>query len=154
MYFVVNEHLGDIYTNERTQRHVSELLFVGKYAVQFWFMVIVGLVIPVLYLACQRRPSVGGIVTVAVLVNLGMWVKRYIIIVPTLASPIMEASAPKSLGYIPTLVEWSITLGGFAFFCLLYTVFAKLFPIVSIWEMAEDKAIPQQARQLVEGSHV
>ena len=153
MYFVVNEHLGDIYTNERSQRHVSELLFVGKYALQFWFMVIVGLVIPVLFLALQRRPKIGGIVTVAVLVNLGMWVKRYIIVVPTLASPIMEASAPKSLGYVPTLVEWSITLGGFAFFCLLYTVFAKLFPIVSIWEMAEDAAIPNQARALVEGPH-
>jgi len=40
--------------------------------------------------------------------------------------------------YAPTWVEWSIMTAGFALFALLITVFVKLFPIISVWEMAEE----------------
>jgi Ni/Fe-hydrogenase subunit HybB-like protein len=41
------------------------------------------------------------------------------------------------LTYIPTWVEWSITIAGFAAAMLLYLIFSKLFPIISIWEMKQ-----------------
>ena len=75
--------------------------------------------------------------TAAVLINVGMWLKRYVIVVPTLASPFMPVVRPagQPLSYVPTWVEWSITAGAFAGFCLLYLLFSKVFPIVSIWEV-------------------
>jgi Ni/Fe-hydrogenase subunit HybB-like protein len=39
--------------------------------------------------------------------------------------------------YFPTWVEWSITLASLAVFMLLYVAFARIFPIVSIWEVRE-----------------
>jgi hypothetical protein len=68
-----------------------------------------------------------------------MWLKRYIIIVPTLASPFMPiySIASKPVSYVPTWVEWSITAGAFSGFCMLYLLFSKVFPIVSIWELEE-----------------
>jgi hypothetical protein len=39
--------------------------------------------------------------------------------------------------YHPTWVEWTITAGGFAVFLLLFTLFAKIFPIISVWETIE-----------------
>jgi len=40
--------------------------------------------------------------------------------------------------YFPTWVEWSITAAGFAGFALLFALFAKVFPVVSIWEVREE----------------
>ncbi len=82
-----------------------------------------------------------------------MWLKRYIIVVPTLASPFMPTRTGANLSYVPTWVEWSITAGGFAAFFLMFIFFSKVFPIISIWEVdqvkwpreAESSAIPLAA---------
>ena len=44
--------------------------------------------------------------------------------------------------YTPTWVEWSITAGAITGFVLLYAVFSKLFPLVSVWEVSE--AAPEE----------
>ena len=63
-----------------------------------------------------------------------MWVKRLIIVVPSLSEPLL----PYGWGvYTPSPVEILITLGSFAGFALIITVFAKFFPIISIEEMVE-----------------
>ncbi|MCL5950625.1 MAG: polysulfide reductase NrfD [Chloroflexi bacterium] len=88
----------------------------------------------------QAHP-IGTVVTASVLVNIGMWLKRYIIIVPTLYNPLIPIqNVPTEWAhYTPTWVEWSITAGAFASFILLYALFSKMFPIVSIWETSEQK---------------
>lgn len=70
------------------------------------------------------------------LVNIGMWVKRYVIVVPSLHSPFLPIQwVPQGWAlYRATWVEWSITAAAIAAFILLYALFSKLFPIVSIWE--------------------
>ncbi len=88
-----------------------------------------------------RRRPVASIVIASVLVNLGMWLKRYIIVVPSMALPLTRSEWAT---YSPTWVEWSITAAAFATFILLYTVFAKLFPLISLWEVREAPA-PQTA---------
>lgn len=74
------------------------------------------------------------------------WIKRYLIIVPTLQYPylpIQNVTAEWSR-YIPSWVEISITAGALAGFVLLYTLFSKVFPIVSIWETREGHAPVQE----------
>lgn len=128
-------------------------MITGQYAIQFWAMIFIGLVLPVLMLVTPMGRTIAGITVAAIFVNIGMWLKRYIIVVPTLASPFMPARAGTNLAYVPTWVEWSITAGGFAAFLLLFILFSKVFPIVSIWEVdqtrwprpAETPAIPNAA---------
>ena len=144
-YFLLNEHVGQHYTNEGRERRLMELMMHGQYAALFWVMVIIGLLLPLFLLVLPWARSVGGVVTAAVLVNVGMWLKRYIIVVPTLAAPLMPTAGLQKLSYMPTFVEWAVTAGGFAAFALLYTVFAKLFPIVSIWETSETAATGNSA---------
>jgi molybdopterin-containing oxidoreductase family membrane subunit len=75
------------------------------------------------------------ILIAAVLVNIGMWIKRFVIVVPTLEVPLM----PYEFGsYTPTWVEVSITAGTFAAFILILAIFAKVVPLISIWEVAEE----------------
>jgi len=84
----------------------------------------------------KQRP-VASIVLASLLVNAGMWLKRYIIVVPSMALPITPTEWAT---YQPTWVEWSITAGAFATFILLYALFAKIFPLISLWEVREAKA--------------
>ena len=61
--------------------------------------------------------------------------KRYLIIIPTMMTPYIPAEAGGVIPtYFPTWIEWTVTAGALAFFLLLFTLFSKLFPIVSIWE--------------------
>src|SRR3972149_6724496 len=65
-----------------------------------------------------------------------MWLKRFIIVVPTLQVPLM----PFDFGrYSPTWVEWSVTVGSFGWFLFLYALFARSFPLISIWEVVEEQ---------------
>jgi molybdopterin-containing oxidoreductase family membrane subunit len=90
-------------------------------------------------LPIMRAHPIATIVTASILINVAMWLKRYIIIIPTLYSPrIPIQGVPWEWAhYQPTWVEWSITAGAFATFILLYTLFSKMFPVVSIWETNE-----------------
>lgn len=58
------------------------------------------------------------------------------IVVPTLMNPRLPY---ESFGYLPTWIEISLTAGCLAAFGLLYVLFSKLFPIVSIWEIREGR---------------
>lgn len=89
-----------------------------------------------------RDRPVAAVVVASVLVNVGAWVKRFAIIVPTLQYPFLPIQrAPVGWeSYWPTWVEWSITAAAIAGFVLIYLLFSKLFPIVSIWETREEIA--------------
>ncbi|HEY6042604.1 MAG TPA: NrfD/PsrC family molybdoenzyme membrane anchor subunit, partial [Anaerolineae bacterium] len=86
-----------------------------------------------LALGWMRAHPIGTIVVASILINIAMWLKRYVIIVPTLYNPrIPIQNVPSEWAqYSPTWVEWSITAGAFAMFILLYTLFSKVFPVVS-----------------------
>lgn len=136
IYFTINEYLVVSYKLESDEAILLGAIYAGSYAGVFWAIQIGGLVIPAFLLAIRRtRTSLAGIVVAAVLINATMWLKRYLIVVSSLASP----TVPIDWGsYFPTWVEWSITAAGFAGFALLFALFAKVFPVVSIWEVREE----------------
>lgn len=139
IYFTVSEYLTSWYGSAEIDTRLIDLLMGrGGYGVTFWSMAAFGLFLPAVLLILPTRRSIAPIVVASVLINVGMWVKRYLIIVPTLMTPYIPAEAggikPE---YAPTWIEWAVTAGGVAFFLLLFTIFAKLFPIVSIWETVE-----------------
>ncbi len=101
-----------------------------------WLLIAAGLALLALlaWLPELRRRPVAAIAIASILVNIGMWLKRYIIVVPSMALPL----TPSEWGtYYPTWVEWSITAAAFATFILLYALFAKVFPLISLWEVRE-----------------
>ena len=138
LYFTVNNFVGSSYVTQAEENELLSSIFGGKYSVQFWTMISVGMIIPCLLLALPFTRTIPGIVTASILVNIGMWVMRYVIVVPTLSAPFLPLA--KEMSYFPTLVEWSITLGGFAAFGLFYILFSKVFPIISIWELRPEEA--------------
>jgi Ni/Fe-hydrogenase subunit HybB-like protein len=149
VYFTLSEYLTTWYGGLATEARMLELLM-GRtaYGAAFWGWVVLGLFVPIGLLLFPGRRSLASIVTASVLINIGMWVKRYLIVVPTLETPFIPAAAADSvILYFPTWIEWAITAAALAAFLLLFTLFSRLFPIVSIWETAEDAALPEHVSQ-------
>ena len=134
-YLTAGEYLTMGYTLKIENKHLLENLFIGSNAPWFWFFVVFGTIIPAVLLLIRRGRPIPRILTAAVLINIGMWIKRFVILIPTLEVPLM----PLEFGaYTPTWVEISITAGAFAGFILILAIFAKVVPIISIWEVAEE----------------
>ena len=142
LYFNINEYLTAGYKLEEAEKMLLFRLFYGDYAVLFWSVQFFGVFVPLLILMAvlgmkRYRPLImPGVALASFLVITGAWAKRYLIVIPTLASPFLPGQRLPSawLHYRPTSVEWSITAAAFALFLLIYTLFCKVFPIVSVWE--------------------
>jgi len=137
VYFTISEYLTVAYKWETSEGQLLESLFTGTYAIPFLFVQLGGLITRALLLAYGLRKGRHPVLAYAVagtLVTVTMWIKRFVIVVPSLAVPQMGASWGS---YNPSWVEWSITAAAFAGFVLLYTVFSRIFPIVSVWETEE-----------------
>jgi len=147
LYLTASEYLTVGYKLEVEEKHLLTILMFGKNALWFWLFVLGGMVAPAFLLVFRRGQTIPRIITAAVLVNIGMWLKRFVIIIPSLQVPLM----PFEFGtYTPTWVEWSITAGAFAAFMLICALLTKFIPILSIWEVAEEAktlALPQSVEE-------
>lgn len=140
IYFTLSEYLTTWYGGMASDARLVDLLMGGTaYGASFWLWVLFGLFVPLGLLIMPGHRSLTAIVSASVLINVGMWLKRYLIVVPTLETPFIPLDAAGVVPhYFPSLVEWTITAGALAAFMLLYTLFSRVFPIVSIWETVED----------------
>jgi Ni/Fe-hydrogenase subunit HybB-like protein len=135
-YFTFAEHLTTYYGSDPSHMAVFRNKVFGPYAPYFWTMVVCCFLIPLPILAFHRTRTVKGTVIASLAVIIGMWLERFTIVVPTLVNP--RLPYPRGV-YHPTWVEASLTAGCFAAFILLYVLFSKLFPIVSVWEIREGR---------------
>jgi Fe-S-cluster-containing dehydrogenase component/Ni/Fe-hydrogenase subunit HybB-like protein len=150
-YMNVSEYLTTGYKMEEGTRFQIQELFVGQFAWLFWFYILGGILLPIFLMMSRRTRTINGTIIAAVLVLVAMWIERYLIIVAGFRVPLM-AYTPEN--YSPSWVEWSILAGGFALFMLIISIFAKLFPVVSIWEVIEHRGPePKDTPSTLDGSH-
>jgi len=135
-YFTFSEYLVTFYGSEPIHMAVWWAKISGPFAPAFWTMVACCFVVPFAILCNRRTRTVRGTVIASSAVIIGMWLERWAIVVPSLSNPRLPAVAAH---YFPSWVEWAIFAGCTATFVLLYMLFTKLFPIVSIWEMREGR---------------
>jgi molybdopterin-containing oxidoreductase family membrane subunit len=133
-YLTLGEYLTIGYKLKVEEKHLLETLLLGENAPYFWFFIVGGTIIPAALLLWRKGKMMPRILTAAVLINIGMWIKRFFIVIPSLQVPLM----PFDFGsYTPTWIEWSVTAGAFAVFILVFALFSKVMPLLSIWEVAE-----------------
>ena len=137
LYFIFAEHLTAWYNNEPSEMAVFWSRIRGRYAPLFWGMVACNFVIPFPILAIRQLRTITGTMIASLFVIVGMWLERFLIVVPSLSFKHL----PYAWGdYRPSWVEITILAGTFAAMILLYLLFSKLVPIISIWEL---KGSPQ-----------
>jgi Ni/Fe-hydrogenase subunit HybB-like protein len=134
-YFTFSEYLTSWYGSETWEMEVLYKLFdPNEYWWWFVFAAIIGVALPIMVIIIPKFRTINSITAVSVIAVLALWVKRYLIIIPTLETPLLplQDMRPEYIHYTPTLIEWLLTFGGVALFCFLFFVFSKLAPIVSV----------------------
>jgi len=134
-YFTLAEYLTTLYGAGTSELAVFWAKIAGKYSIMFWLMVLFCFVIPFPILAIKRSRTIFGTSIASISVLIGMWLERFLIIIPTLTQPRL----PYGRGsYAPSWVEWSMMAGLSAGFILAILLFSKFFPVISIWEMEKE----------------
>jgi Ni/Fe-hydrogenase subunit HybB-like protein len=142
-YFTFSEYLTGWYGSEKWELHLIYKLFNRhEFGPMFIYAAFVGVLAPIIIVAIPRFRNINGITIASVIVITAMWVKRYIIIIPTLETPLlpMQEIRPAYVSYSITWVEWALTLAGVAAFFLFFYFSSKFVPIVPVSELAESKA--------------
>ena len=111
---------------------------IGQYAPFTWVMLTCNVILPLLLFRKRIRTHLGALLGISVAALIGMWLERYVIVVSSLS----RGFDPATWGdlYQPTWVEASLTAASFAGFFLMFLIFVKVFPCISISELKEGAA--------------
>jgi Ni/Fe-hydrogenase subunit HybB-like protein len=138
-YFYFADFLTTWYGQITTEYRALTEIVNGVYRPFFVVMIACNFVIPFFFLLFRRlRSTIPAIFVLSILINVGMYIERYLIVVPGLS----RAQIPYLWAdWTPTWVEISITAASFAGFTLLYILFTKFFPVMAIWEVKEGQML-------------
>ncbi len=141
-YFTFSEYLTSWYGSETWEMEVLYRLFdVNEYWWLFFFAAIIGVLLPIIVILIPRFRNINSITAVSAVAVLALWIKRYLIIIPTLETPLLPLQDMRSeyIHYSPTLIEWLLTFSGVALFCLLFFLFSKFIPIITLTKTDDTK---------------
>lgn len=141
LYFNINEYFIPAYKMKGSEAdHLNEL-FTGSYAPMFWAVQIGGMIIPIIILMFNKERKPLPLFIVSIMVIVGAWFKRFLIVIPTLNHPYfpMDQAPEAWRHYTPTLAEWFITGGTLAAALLIITIIARFFPIIPLAETVEEQ---------------
>ena len=111
----------------------------GPYAWAYWIMVGCNVLVPQLFWFRRLRRSILWMFVASILINIGMWFERFVIVVTSLHRDFL----PSSWGYYrPTFWDVAIYLGSFGLFFTLFSLFVRYLPMVA---MAEVKQVLPEA---------
>ncbi|MEM2871018.1 MAG: NrfD/PsrC family molybdoenzyme membrane anchor subunit [Candidatus Caldarchaeum sp.] len=135
LYFFLAETFTIRYAAASEDFMVSEFSWTGPYSPLTWY-VLASLVLASVVLLIPRLKTFKTVVAMAAVTLPAMWVKRVLIVLPSLMNymrlPTVQSAIPQ---YTPTYVELLLTAGSFAGLALILLLFAKLFPVLPVWEV-------------------
>src|SRR6188768_1844376 len=154
-YFTFSEYLTDWFGSEKWNAEVIEKLFnPAKYGWWFLFANVAGILFPMFIVAFPKTRKPGWIAIASFFMVIALWVKRYLIIVPTLESPLlpMQDTRLEYVKYSPTWVEWALTFAGIATFFLGFILLSKFVTIVPISEFETKEKVAEKT--IVPGTEI
>jgi len=111
----------------------------GPYAWAYWTMITCNVVVPQIFWVRKLRRAVPVMFVASILINVGMWFERFVIVVTSLSRDFLPANWDY---YVPTIWDISIFVGSFGLFFTLFLIFLRFVPIIAI---AEVKGVLPQA---------
>lgn len=147
-YFTFSEYLTGWYGSQKWDTEVIAKLFnVHEYGWYFLFTNLAGIVLPIAIVAIPATRKPNWITLASFFMVIALWVKRYLIIVPTLETPLLpvQDTRPEWVHYHATWVEWALTFAGIATFFLFFTLMSRFVTIVPVSEFStKEKKEPAQ----------
>jgi molybdopterin-containing oxidoreductase family membrane subunit len=126
------EAFGAWYSGNGYERYLQNNRMLGPYAVQYWALIFCNVLTPQALWFKGVRTSPWALLAVSLIVSLGMWLERYVIVVVSLSRDFM----PSSWGmYSGTIWDWATFVGTIGLFLSLLFLFIRFLPVISIFEM-------------------
>jgi Ni/Fe-hydrogenase subunit HybB-like protein len=120
------------YSGNQFDIYVTLNRMIGAYAPWYWVLIACNCLAPQLVWFKSMRQNVWVLFVVAMLVNLGMWAERYVIVVTSLHRDYLISSWGM---YYPTVWDWATFVGTIGLFLCLMFLFLRFLPMISIFEM-------------------
>jgi Ni/Fe-hydrogenase subunit HybB-like protein len=128
----LTEFFTALYSGNPYEQFVFLNRALGPYAWGYWIMVSCNVVIPQSLWFRKVRSSLGLVAVICVLVNVGMWFERFVIIVTSLHRDYLPASWAS---YSPTSIELATLAGSFGLFFTLFFLFCRFLPVIAMGEV-------------------
>lgn len=143
LYFNLNEYLIPQLTSKKEATTHINVLLTGQFAPLFWFVIIGGLIVPVIVLLFKQGRKPLPMFIIGLLVVLGSWWKRYLIVTPTLLHPFLpiQGVPEEWRHYFPSIHEWLITSATLAMALLIITILVRYLPIIPIQRTADEQGL-------------
>jgi len=120
------------YSQDPYEIAMVENRFFGPYAFVYWCVIVCNVVIPQLLWWRRTRCSVVALFILSLVIQLGMWSERFMIVVSSLSRDFL----PSSWGiFVPTFWDVSMLVASIGFFAFLFLVFLRVLPAITIFEM-------------------
>ena len=137
------------YSGNPWERYVTINRAFGPYGFTYWALILCNILIPQCLWLKSVRANPLILFAIALIINVGMWLERFVIVVTSLHRDFL----PSSWGmYTPTVWDWSMFLGTIGLFLALLFLFIRLLPMISIFELRTllPQAVPQKNGSMVE----
>ncbi len=128
------------YSNNPYEKFVFLNRAFGPFAWAFWTMVSCNVLVPQLLWFRRVRTNVAVVFVVSILINVGMWFERFVIIVTSLHRDYLPSNWAS---YRPTTIEVATLLGSFGLFFTCFLIFCRILPVIA---MAEVKGVAAHER--------
>ena len=130
-YFTFSEYFARWFSHKTTDANLLDTLF-NRYFWEFILANYIGVLVPVVILFFKRFRTIKSITFAAVIAVLGLWLNRYLIVVPTLETPYIpiQDTRPEFVQYSATWIEWALSFAGIAAFALFFMLLIRLVPII------------------------
>ncbi len=137
-YFTFSEYFPRWFSHKKNDMQLLDTLF-SNYFWEFIFANYIGVLVPIMLLFFKRFRTINFITFAAVIAVLGLWLNRYLIVIPTLETPYLpiQDTRPEFIFYSATWIEWALSAAGLASFCLMFTLLVRFVPIIPVYELAE-----------------
>ena len=118
--------------NEYERFMLKNRIYFGPYAWSYWMLLLCNFIVPQMLWSKRLRRNIAVLFTVAMFVNVGMWLERFVIIVTSLHRDFVPSSWQM---YYPTFWDFSTLAGTIGLFLTLMFLFVRVLPLIAIFEM-------------------
>src|SRR5207249_3167608 len=142
-YFI--EVFMSCYSGDIFEQYMMTNRAFGPYGWFFWALIFFNVLVPHALWSGRIRRNLVALFLVALSINLGMWVERFVIVITSLHRDFV----PSSWGmFFPTIWDWATLFGSIGLFLTLLFLFIRFLPMIAISETRELVAEPQKATTL------
>ena len=104
----------------------------GPYALFYWCLIFCNIITPQFLWSKKIRTSPGILWIISIVVNIGMWLERFVIVITSLHRDFLPSSWSM---YWPTIWDWAVFTGTLGFFMTAIYLFIRVLPMITIFEL-------------------